>query len=176
LLDLLRQTAERRGHAEPTIAGFTDWVRRYIFFHGKRHPRELGRSEILQFLEYVARSDTDPLIALHCGYAALDFLYREVLCLDLGELPLPRLCYLRYLVRFFGAEPEGEFVSRMTPESRAPWRSSHARRAHFGSATALSSGPSTAKPSPRLLLKPLPLTVRLSPSTRERLPLGVKRK
>jgi integron integrase len=90
LLDLLRQTAQRRGHAEPTLAAFANWVRRYVLFHGKRHPRELGRSDVLHFLEHVARSESNPLVALSSSHAALDFLYREVLLLDLGELPLPR--------------------------------------------------------------------------------------
>jgi integron integrase len=122
LLDQLRLTARQRGHTEPTVAAFADWSRRFILFHGKRHPRELGRTEVGQFLESVAQTEKDPVRALAAGRDALDFLYREVLHLDLGELPLPRPpclldrvrqvlrvrhyalsteeCYVRWITRF----------------------------------------------------------------------------
>jgi len=90
LLDQLRLTARDRGHAEPAVAAFADRSRRFIRFHGKRHPRELGLPEIGQFLESIAQNEKDPLPALATSRAALDFLYREVLRLDLGELPQPR--------------------------------------------------------------------------------------
>jgi hypothetical protein len=89
LLDQLGQAARRCGHAEPTIAAFLDWNRRFILFHGKRHPRDMGLTEVGQFLESIAQTDKDPLRALTACRDALDFLYREVLHIDLGELPLP---------------------------------------------------------------------------------------
>jgi len=90
LLDQLRQAAQQRGHSEATVAAFADWGRRFILFHGKRHPREMGLTEVGQFLESIAQTEKDPVRALAASRDALDFLYREVLHLDLGELPLPR--------------------------------------------------------------------------------------
>jgi hypothetical protein len=90
LLDQLCLIARQRGHVEPTVAAFADWCRRFILFHGKRHPRELGLPEVGQFLESIAQTNKDPVRALAASRNALDFLYREVLHLDLGELPLPR--------------------------------------------------------------------------------------
>jgi integron integrase len=72
------------------VAAFSDWSRRFILFHGKRHPREMGLPEVSQFLESVARTDPDPVRALVASRDALEFLYREVLHLDLGDLPIPR--------------------------------------------------------------------------------------
>ena len=72
------------------MAAFADWSRRSILFHGQRHPGELGLPEIGQFLASIAHTEKDPLRALAASRAALDFLYREVLHLDLGELPQPR--------------------------------------------------------------------------------------
>jgi hypothetical protein len=60
LLDRLCQAARQRGHLEPTVADFADWNRRFILFHGKRHPRELGLPEIGQFLESIAQTQKDP--------------------------------------------------------------------------------------------------------------------
>ena len=90
LLDHLRLTARQRGHPEPTVTALADWCRRFILFHGKRHPRDMGLPEVGQFLESVAHTAKDPVPALAAGRSALDFLYREVLHQDLGELPWPR--------------------------------------------------------------------------------------
>jgi integron integrase len=90
LLDQLRLAARQRGHAEATVAAFVDWALRFIRFHGKRHPRAMGVAEVGQFLEAIAQTENDPVRALAAGRDALDFLYREVLHLDLGELPWPR--------------------------------------------------------------------------------------
>jgi integron integrase len=90
LLDQLRLIARRRGHSEPVAAALAEWCRRFILFHGKQHPRDLGLVEIGAFLESLAQTENDALRALAASRVALDFLYREVLQLDLGELPLPR--------------------------------------------------------------------------------------
>ncbi len=57
LLDQLCQAARQRRHPEPTVAAFADWNRRFILFHGKRPPRELGLPEVGQFLESVAQTE-----------------------------------------------------------------------------------------------------------------------
>jgi hypothetical protein len=67
-----------------------EWCRRFILFHGKHHPRDLGLVEIGVFLKSIPQTENDALRALAASREALDFLYREVLQLDLGELPLPR--------------------------------------------------------------------------------------
>jgi hypothetical protein len=41
LLDQLSQAARQRGSSEPTMAQLVDWVRRFILFHGKAHPRSI---------------------------------------------------------------------------------------------------------------------------------------
>jgi len=89
-LDQLRKAARQRGHPDATAAAFTDCCRHFILFHGKRHPRDLGLAEVGQFLESVARTENDSVRAIAACRDALDFLYREVLHLNLGELPCPR--------------------------------------------------------------------------------------
>jgi len=90
LLDQVRQLARQRGHSEAAGAAWADWCRRFILFHGKRYPRDLGLAEIGAFLESLAQTETDALRALAASRDALAFLYGEVLHRDLGELPLPR--------------------------------------------------------------------------------------
>jgi integron integrase len=100
------------------VAAFVEWGRRFILFHGKRHPRELGLAEIGQFLEFVAQTDKDALRALAAAHAALSFLYREVLHLDVGDLPLPRpprlLDQVRQVLRV-------RHYARATEESYVKW-------------------------------------------------------
>ena len=64
LLDQLREAARAAGHAEAAVTSFAAWACRYILFHGKRHPREMGRAEIGRFLEHVVRTEKAPLPAL----------------------------------------------------------------------------------------------------------------
>jgi hypothetical protein len=74
LLDQLSQAARQRGASEPTTAQLVDWARRFILFHGKRHPRELRLGEVAHFLEHVARTEKEPLAALEGARSALDLL------------------------------------------------------------------------------------------------------
>ena len=90
LLDVLRQTARARGHPESAISSFADWCVRFIRFHGNRHPRELQLPDVGRFLEHVAQREAEPLVKLAAARSALDFLYQDVLRIDLGELPVPQ--------------------------------------------------------------------------------------
>jgi integron integrase len=90
LLDQLRQAAlQRFGRPEPGER-YANWALRYILFHRKRHPRDLGAAEVGQFLEHVAHTEKDPLGRMEQAQEALTFLYRDVLRVDLGETPLPQ--------------------------------------------------------------------------------------
>ena len=50
LLDRVRIAARRRHYSLRTEHSYVRWVRRFILFHGKRHPREMGGPEIAEFL------------------------------------------------------------------------------------------------------------------------------
>jgi hypothetical protein len=89
LLDQVRQLAAARfGRPEPG-SRYAEWVRRYVLFHGKRHPRELGAAQVSQFLEQLAQSAQEPLRAMEQAREALRFLYEELLRVPLAEVKLP---------------------------------------------------------------------------------------
>lgn len=90
LLDQVRQVAVARGHAYAAGEALAAWTCRFVLFQNKRHPRELGLAEVTRFLEHVVRKSANPLRELDAARTALDFLYREVLVVSLGELPWPR--------------------------------------------------------------------------------------
>jgi len=90
LLAVLRATARGQGYAEPTIASFVQWVTSFAQFHGLRHPRQLPVADVARYLEHVGRTEREALRAIEAARTALEFLYQDVLKLDLGELPRPR--------------------------------------------------------------------------------------
>ncbi len=67
-----------------------DWCERFIRFHGKRHPREMGVGEVGQFLDHLAQTERDPVRALAASRDAIALLDRDVLHIEIGDLPLPR--------------------------------------------------------------------------------------
>ena len=89
LLDQVAEAARKRGASEPTTEQLASWVRAFVLFHGKRHPRELGLPAVSRFLEQVVRTEKQPRAALEAARAALDLLYKHVLGMELGELPRP---------------------------------------------------------------------------------------
>lgn len=51
LLDRVRQTLRARHGSWRTEKAYVGWIRRYILFHGKRHPADIGAAEVTQFLQ-----------------------------------------------------------------------------------------------------------------------------
>jgi integron integrase len=112
LLDQLRQVALAHfGRPEPGQR-LADWARRFILFHGKRHPRDMGMAEINRFLEHLAQTEKDPLGALEQAREAIDFLYMRLLGVNVGQLPFPEpprlLDRLRRAVRVRHYSPRTE--------------------------------------------------------------------
>jgi integron integrase len=87
LLDRLSFEARRRRLSARTEDAYRAWVRRFVVFHGRRHPRELGAAEIAEFLSHLATEAKVAAPTQNQALAALLFLYREVLGIELGALP-----------------------------------------------------------------------------------------
>lgn len=94
-MDKMRNEIRRKHYSKNTEKAYVYWVRQYIFFHQKQHPKDLNKEHIEQFLTHLAThkrtSGTTQAQALN----ALVFLYRQVLKLDVGDLN-----YLRNVRRF----------------------------------------------------------------------------
>ena len=54
LLDLVRGVLRRKHYSIRTEQRYVDWIRRLILFHGKRHPAQMGKSEVIAFLTHLA--------------------------------------------------------------------------------------------------------------------------
>ena len=60
-----------------------NWIKRYIFFHNKRHPREMSEPEIREFISHLAVEGCITASTQTVALSALLFLYRDVLKIDL---------------------------------------------------------------------------------------------
>ena len=91
LLDQVRNTIRRKNYAYRTEQAYTSWIKRFILFHDKRHPQELGAVEIESFLTHLAVDKEVSPSTQNQALAALQFLYQEVLHLPLDQeiLPVP---------------------------------------------------------------------------------------
>ena len=83
LLDQVRQRLRTRHYSLRTEASYVDWIRRFILFHHKRHPREMGGPEVAAFLSSLAVERNVAASTQNQALAALLFLYRQVLEQDL---------------------------------------------------------------------------------------------
>jgi len=79
LLDQTRDRIRARHYSLRTETAYLDWIKRFILFHGKRHPREMGREEVEAFLTHLAVGRNVAASTQNQALAAILFLYRDVL-------------------------------------------------------------------------------------------------
>jgi integron integrase len=85
LLDRVRAAIRTKHYSIRTEQAYVDWIRRFILFHNKRHPSEMGKAEIEVFLTHLAVNRNVAPSTRNQALSALLFLYRQVLE---RELPL----------------------------------------------------------------------------------------
>jgi integron integrase len=86
LLDEVRTVMRLRHMSIRTEEAYVQWIKRFIVFHHKRHPQEMGESEIRGFLAYLAVDQNVAASTQNQAMAALLFLYRKVLGKELPRL------------------------------------------------------------------------------------------
>ena len=89
LLDQLREVLRLKHYSYRTEQAYVDWVRRFILFHNKRHPAEMGAPEIQAFLAYLAQGKNVAASTQNQALSAILFFYREVLHQEIDPVLLP---------------------------------------------------------------------------------------
>lgn len=79
LLDRVRQTLRARHYSPRTEKSYASWIRRYILFHDRRHPQDLGAEHVERYLSWLASERKVSASTQNQALCALLFLYREVL-------------------------------------------------------------------------------------------------
>lgn len=79
LIQRYRELLQTRHYARRTVKTYEQWLRRFLRFHGLRHPREMGSTEVNAFLSHLAVNEKVSASTQNQARAALLFLYRNLL-------------------------------------------------------------------------------------------------
>jgi len=86
LLDRVRDAIRTCHYSRSTEKAYVSWVKRFIFFHGKRHPKEMSNEEVTAFLNHLATKANVSASTQNQALSAILFLYRHVLEVELEWL------------------------------------------------------------------------------------------
>jgi hypothetical protein len=79
LIENVRNVIRMKHYSIRTEETYISWIKRYIFFHNKRHPSEMSENEISEFLTYLAVKKNVAASTQNQVFNALLFLYKKVL-------------------------------------------------------------------------------------------------
>ena len=85
LLEIMRDKIRFKHYSIKTEQSYIGWAKRYILYHNKRHPKEMGKVEIEQFLTYLATKLNVSPTTQNQAFNALLFLYEQVLNISLKD-------------------------------------------------------------------------------------------
>ncbi|MDH5525162.1 MAG: integron integrase [Desulfobulbaceae bacterium] len=86
LLDQVRDLARLQRKSRRTIDAYIYWIRQFIFFHDKRHPKDMGAEEVGRFLTHLVSNQRVAASTQKQALCAIVFLYKQVLRIDLGDI------------------------------------------------------------------------------------------
>jgi integrase len=115
LLDQVSEVARLRHLSRRTEETYRGWVRRFILFHGKRHPRDLDAAAVREFLTHLAIHDNVAASTQNQAFNALLFLYRQVLRIELAKIEgVERARHSRKLPVVFTRAEANELIAKLS--------------------------------------------------------------
>jgi len=91
LLEILIEKIRVKYYSKSTEQTYYYWAKSYILFHNKKHPKDMGKNEIEQFLTHLAIEKKVAQTTQNQAFNALLFLYREVLDIDISSFNIQAL-------------------------------------------------------------------------------------
>lgn len=85
-IEELRADMRLRGYSLRTEKSYLGWIRQFIFFHHKRHPKNMGAIEVRDFLSWLANERHVAVNTQKSALNALVYLYQKALGIELGDL------------------------------------------------------------------------------------------
>jgi len=79
LLDQVRETIRTKHYSYRTEQTYVDWIKRFILFHNKRHPKDMGAEEVQAYITYLANERKVASSTQNQALSAIVFLYKYVL-------------------------------------------------------------------------------------------------
>lgn len=95
-MDQVRQQIRALHLSYRTEQSYTDWIYRYVLYHGKRHPAEMGESEVATFLDFLANERRVAASTQQQAFHAVAFLYRHVLQKPLAQVAFATIRRLKH--------------------------------------------------------------------------------
>lgn len=86
LVDQIQEVMRYKHYSRRTEQSYIHWIKRFIFFHNKKHPKDMGKDEIVQYLTHLAVNKKVSPGTQNLALSAILFLYRDVLKLELPWL------------------------------------------------------------------------------------------
>ena len=86
LLDQVRAKIRMKHYSIRTETAYLSWIKRYILFHNKKHPAEMGVDHIASFLTYLAEQRNVAASTQNQAFNAILYLYKEVLQIEIGAI------------------------------------------------------------------------------------------
>jgi hypothetical protein len=87
LMDLLRSRIRYLHYSYRTEQAYVYWAKRFIYFHNKKHPKEMGETEIAGFLNHLSTKENVAASTQNQAMNAIVFLYKKVLERELKHIP-----------------------------------------------------------------------------------------
>jgi len=84
LLDIMRDKIRFKHYSISTEKTYVHWAKRYILYHNKRHPKDMGKIEIEQFITHLATKLNVSPTTQNQAFNAILFLYEQVFALELN--------------------------------------------------------------------------------------------
>ena len=94
LLDQVAAKMRLLHYSKRTETAYSDWIKKFILFHNKRHPRDMGAAQIESFLTHLAVVNHVAASTQNQAFSALLFLYQQIL-----QIELPNINALRAAAR-----------------------------------------------------------------------------
>lgn len=118
LLDQVRTAIRLKHYSYKTEQTYVQWIRRYILFHNKRHPKDMGVTEVEAFLSHLAVQEQVSASTQNVAFSAVLFLYREILQQPLENVQALRAKPSRYLPTVLTPEEVRQIMRYLSGECR----------------------------------------------------------
>lgn len=85
LIDQVRVVIRKKHYSYRTEQAYVEWIKRFIYFNDKRHPKDLSEKEIARFISHLAINRKVAASTQNQALNAIVFLYKQVLRIELGD-------------------------------------------------------------------------------------------
>lgn len=114
LLDQVRQVIRVKHYSIRTEESYIQWIKRYIIYHKKKHPKDMGEREIGEFLNYLANECKVTSSTQNQALSAILFLYHKVLGKELGKVQMERAKIEKKMPLVFTEKEVGQILGHLT--------------------------------------------------------------